>query len=685
MTKAEEGRGSHSGRWRASVAPSLSAALLLALVLAAFEGPLAGTGIGPVPRPVSALAGRALGSATDAQYHPLSPARLLDTRTALGGHPGAAGSGETIRLQVAGLAGVPEPASVSAVVLNVTAVTPTAAGFVTVFPADQPLPVASTLNFQPGQTVPNLAIVPTGTGGAVALFNYAGSTHLLADIEGYFGSGPEATTAGLFRPEMPVRILDTRGPVGGHPGRVAGGEGFWLQVAGQAAVPPSGAGAVLINVTVTNPGSAGFVTLYPDGGPPPEASNLNYASGQTTANRAVVKLNASGQVAIYNHGGPADVIVDVTGWFTDGSDPGAGGGAFTPLTPVRLLDSRTGNGFSGPVGTALTREVVVGGRGGVPAAPGSVVLNVTVTSPTEAGFVTVFPGQSAVPLASDLNFQPGQTVPNLAIVGLGPGLGVGVYNFAGEAAVVADASGYFTASAGGNPPGPPQLTSAFSGAPATATVTWNPPIASGSGPVVSYTVTDGPMSWAVSPGGSATVPNVPCDAPQSLTVYALNAFGSGPASGVSPPLQPSCPAHHPCSTVPGRRRVVVSKTRQELWACEGDRLVVDAPITTGYPIPALDTPAGSYRVLGHFHPTIFHSPWPSGSPYWYPDTWIEYAVQFTPQGHYLHTSPWAPVYGPGSNQIWGNASHGCVHVPRDPMIQLYSFLREGDAVEVSDG
>ncbi|HZE17911.1 MAG TPA: hypothetical protein VE197_20675, partial [Mycobacterium sp.] len=116
----------------------------------------------------------------------LGPTRVLDTRNGTGGYTSPVGAGQSISLQVAGMAGV--PAGVSAVVLNVTAVSPTAASYVTVYPDGSPRPVASDLNFTAGEVIPNLVIVPV-TDGKVDFYNHSGTVDLVADLAGYFTSG----------------------------------------------------------------------------------------------------------------------------------------------------------------------------------------------------------------------------------------------------------------------------------------------------------------------------------------------------------------------------------------------------------------------------------------------------------------------------------------------------------------
>jgi hypothetical protein len=127
-----------------------------------------------------------------AELVPLAPVRLLETRQGAGfdtidGVAEGAGllsAGQTVELQVTGRGGV--PADASAVVLNVTVTGGTGLGFVTVFPCGASQPGASNLNFSAGQTVPNLVIAKVGTGGKVCLYTTT-PTHLIADLNGYFG------------------------------------------------------------------------------------------------------------------------------------------------------------------------------------------------------------------------------------------------------------------------------------------------------------------------------------------------------------------------------------------------------------------------------------------------------------------------------------------------------------------
>jgi hypothetical protein len=253
----------------------------------------------------------------DGLYNPLVPARLLDTRTGTGGATRVAPGG-TVSLQVTGRGNVPAT-GVSAVVLNVTATNPSGSSYVTVWPDGAPRPLASSLNFVAGQTVPNRVIVAVGAGGKVDLYNFAGNVDLVVDVGGYFTDATAGGTGSRFNALTSARLLDTRDGTGGVSSAVGAGGMLAVQVAGQkgvpamtAAIPPT---AVVLNVTVTNPTAAGYLTVWPDGNGQPLASDLNFGKGQTRANLVVVKVGANGKVDLFSLAGSTDVVIDVVGWY----------------------------------------------------------------------------------------------------------------------------------------------------------------------------------------------------------------------------------------------------------------------------------------------------------------------------------------------------------------------------------
>lgn len=123
------------------------------------------------------------------RFVPLTPARVLDTRDGTGVPAAPLGGGAVVTVNLDGVGGIPK-AGVAAVAVNITAIGGTSASFLTVFPAGTPLPNASNVNFLKGQTVPNLAVVPTGGNASqISVFNSYGSSggvHVIGDVVGYF-------------------------------------------------------------------------------------------------------------------------------------------------------------------------------------------------------------------------------------------------------------------------------------------------------------------------------------------------------------------------------------------------------------------------------------------------------------------------------------------------------------------
>ena len=254
-----------------------------------------------------------------AQVTPISPARLLDTRAGFhtidenfaGG--GALTAHQRLDLPVTGRGPVPS-SGVGMVFMNVTATNPTAAGYLTVWPADGAQPATSNLNFALGDTMPNLVLSRVDAAGKVSLYNSAGTTDVVVDVAAWIPSTSNIT------PVSPARILDTRaaattvdGQFSGT-GPLAAQTSMDLVVAGRGGIPASGVGAVILNVTVTAPSAAGYITAWQTGSLMPWASNLNFAPGQTVANLVISKLGNNGSVSLYNSAGSSDLVVDVVGW-----------------------------------------------------------------------------------------------------------------------------------------------------------------------------------------------------------------------------------------------------------------------------------------------------------------------------------------------------------------------------------
>ncbi len=269
------------------------------------------------------------------------------------------------------------------------------------------------------------------------------------------GTGPASAASapavpGLgdaFHALTPARVVDSRNGTGGYSTPWGAGVTRNVTVGGVGGVP-SNADAVVLNVTETGATGSSYLSLFPAGSARPTASSLNFTSGETIPNQVTVKLGTSGAVSIFNAGGNADVVVDVTGYY----DTNTGDG-FTSLTPARILDSRpgTGNvgGFTTPWGAGTSRDLQVGGVGGVPSDADAVVLNVTVTGTTAGSFLSIWPQGSVRPTASSLNWTSGETIPNAVTVKLNAANGkISLYNLTGNTDVIVDVAGYFKAGTG---------------------------------------------------------------------------------------------------------------------------------------------------------------------------------------------------------------------------------------------
>ena len=371
-------------------------------------------------------------------YTPLGPVRVLDTRSAVGvPTTTAVPAHQTVTLKVAGVAGVPAT-GVTGVAMNVTVTQPSWYGVLNVYPDGQAASVASNLNWGPGRTVANMVIVQVVDGSVDFLNNSDATIHIVADLAGYFS---QDTTASRYTPLTPARVLDTRAAIGvSTTTAVPAGGTVKRKVAGAGGVPATGVTAVVMNVTVTDTRMAdGFLTVWPDGQPEPTASNLNWVGFETRPNLAIVPVINGSVDFVNNSPSTIDIVADVEGYFSHDTTASI----FTPVAPLRVLDTRAaiGTGTTTPLAPGQTITLQVAGlpASGVTA----VVLNVTVTGSTDPGVLTVYPADPR-PLASNLNWQWGETIPNLVIVPVVNGTVKFFNNSPGTVHVVADLAGYFT-------------------------------------------------------------------------------------------------------------------------------------------------------------------------------------------------------------------------------------------------
>jgi hypothetical protein len=392
-------------------------------------------------------AGSVQAKAPGGVYTGLRPARLLDTRTGVGAAKRAA---STVSFAVGGHGGVPR-SGVGAVALNVTVYTPSGGGYLTACPAGRARPAVWSAAYTAHLTTATLVVAQLGSGGKVTL-HASGKAQLSADVVGYYSTAAVASAAsrsgkGLFEPVAPARILDTRSSLGGKaPG--AGGT-LTLQVAGRGGIPTKGVAAVVLDTTATSPTAAGSATVYPTGQTRPGPYSLDFAKGQTVTNRVVVPLGKGGKVSLYNRTGRVQLLADVTGWYTDGSDSTQAGSYYVPVAPRRLVDTRTGTGApKHAVAAGAVLPVQVAARAGVPSAQGQMpptaaALTVTAVAPGHGGTATVYPSLTTRPATTDLTLAAKRSSAGLALTGLGVDGAVDLYNTGGATQYAVDVSGYF--------------------------------------------------------------------------------------------------------------------------------------------------------------------------------------------------------------------------------------------------
>jgi DNA-binding beta-propeller fold protein YncE len=286
---------------------------------------------GYVSTPVSGTAGL---------YNPTAPTRICDTRAS--GHGITSNqcdsSGQRLitpstplTFNVSGSGSPVPPSGVSAVVFNLTAITPTADTVLTAYPGGGTRPTASNVNLVAGAVVPNRVIVPVPAGCTapnctVTIWNGAGSVNVAVDIDGWYtdNSGIQ-TTGSLFSGVEPNRVCDTRygnaDDFGCRKAEIGAGGTLEIRIAGVGGVPVMGGAAqplaVVINVTAVVPSAPTYVTVFSsDLAGPPSASDLNVPQGHTVTNLVVVAVGADGDIDLFNAAGNVNLIVDVLGYYS---------------------------------------------------------------------------------------------------------------------------------------------------------------------------------------------------------------------------------------------------------------------------------------------------------------------------------------------------------------------------------
>ncbi len=250
---------------------------------------------------------------------------------------------------------------------------------------------------------------------------------------------PDPTT---FVPIDPVRLLDTR-TGNGLSGIFAANTARSVAIAGRFTIPAD-AVAVTGNLTVVGQTAAGYLAITPDPNNNPSTSTLNFPLGDIRANNVTAPLSASGMISIVYRapaGKSSHVLFDVTGYFLENN----AGATYNVVTPVRLLDSRFGNGLTGVFPARTARSFDVAGRDGIPANATAVSGNLTVVGQTAAGYVTLGPTVDN-PTTSTINMPFGDTRANgitVALAGDGSLAAIYMAPLGKSTHMIFDVTGYY--------------------------------------------------------------------------------------------------------------------------------------------------------------------------------------------------------------------------------------------------
>lgn len=351
-------------------------------------------------------------------FVPVDPLRVLDTRATRPIGPGA-----TLRADLSQRL----PLGTTAVVLNITGSDPTADTHLTASPVGAQR-VGPTLTLRPRENRLIQVTVGVNQIRGVDLYNAAGSTHVIADLVGYY----KASAGAGFHGVTQHRVLDTRSGTSLGPAS--------SRTVGLGGRLPADAVAVTFNLIATEPTSATHLVAWPTGRARPTASNINVVAGETRANLVTVAVGANRSVDIYNHLGRTHVILELAGYYTQGS-----GSAFRARLPVREYDSRRPypNGMPGLPIPSRSR-VAFSVADAVPPTTTGVLLNVTGIDPSATTWLTVW-GNADTPRpdVATVHVPLGRTVANAAVVGMAPRDLTLVYNQAGRVHATVDLMGAF--------------------------------------------------------------------------------------------------------------------------------------------------------------------------------------------------------------------------------------------------
>lgn len=366
--------------------------------------------------------------------------RVLDTKVGTGGFSTPMEAGKYRTIKIAGVAGIPDDATVGAVSLNATVSGSADNGILYGRPdADTSRTTMLIYNDNAGEYVSNTAIVAVSTDGTIQVSTET-AARLILDVQGYYTANTDGTAAGGFVPVAGKRIVDTRSGLGAPKALLAPGKSVDIQVTGANGVPAGASGAVVNLLPINSTASDGYLTPYATGTTRPDNA-LHYAPSVNTSIQAQVRLSSSGKMTIYNGSSTINLVIDLQGYFTKA---GVNGATFTPGIG-RVFDSRaTGNTI---LAKNETRAIQVTGQAGVPVMGSgitAVVLTLTAAHGGSDGRASVWANGTTQPDTTSINFQTDEIRTNTVTVALGANGKINLNNVADATNYVIDLQGWYT-------------------------------------------------------------------------------------------------------------------------------------------------------------------------------------------------------------------------------------------------
>lgn len=261
-------------------------------------------------------------TAPGSRFVPVSQARIVDTRNAVGvGTRTPVPANGTITVAAASKGGLPAAADITAVVLNITAVTPTASGYWTAFAGGTTRPGLGSGYFIGGRSKTNSVVTRLSADGRLAVFNGSGGTsHFLVDVAGYYT--PALSTKAASRrvtAVTPFRALDSGSTL------VASGGSATVKVTGKGGVPSTGVTGAALHIIGSGAGTSGELVTSPAGAARPSGvSDVIYPASRYTFNLVWVRLDATGSALIHNGtNSPIRIIADVQAYMRAPERPGS--------------------------------------------------------------------------------------------------------------------------------------------------------------------------------------------------------------------------------------------------------------------------------------------------------------------------------------------------------------------------